>query len=162
MSSEEITPENEGSTTPENPETQSKSVRLAVSTRSRENIFYLKIFVLEVEDQLRPVDREYDADHIFKFKCEYPSYEEELEARKAATIQNEFSGAEIEYDMLVRWRVRRCLVSWNIHKELPKIGRKLLRQNSLLTDDSLLCVLQLPPLIRKSLLNKLNEALGAY
>lgn len=155
MSSEEVPEE------PKKSESERK-LKTATSTRVGENVFFLKMFVEEVGEQLRPVEKEYDADLTFKFKCEYPSYEEELEARKAATQQNEFTGSELDFDMLVRWRVRRCLMSWNIHREDPKIARKLLRQNGLLTDESLAMVLQLPPLVRKFLISRLNEALGAF
>lgn len=133
----------------------------AISTEKGKNRFPLRIHLILHNKTLRPVSRKADADYTFTILCEYPSYEEELEAKRDNTIYDEFHSIHlVDHDKIGEWRLRKCLVSWDLHKKIPGFVKRLFRVEGKLADDSFEEVLKLPPLVRKEIINKLWEALG--
>ena len=110
---------------------------------------------------LRPVKRRELSDIDFIILCEYPTYEEELEAKRNATMYDEFRGLHyVDSDMISEWRVKRCLVKWNLHLKLKSFCKRLHRTGSMLRPDSWEDFRKLPPLVRKVITQKLWLSLG--
>jgi hypothetical protein len=134
---------------------------VATSTEKGKNRFFIRLYLRVHNSTLRPVERRRDADYITTIICEYPTYEEELQIKKNCTTFDEYHSVHlIDHDKIAEWRLRRCIVNWDLHKKIPGLTKRLHRKEGLLTDDTFQLVLQLPPVVRKLITNKLWEALG--
>lgn len=124
--------------------------------------FRLKIYLrIMANKTLRPVNRKELATLGFLIECEYPTYEEELEAKRNATTYDESRGIHfVDNDLISEWRVKRCLIKWNLHVRLKGFCKRLRRTNNSLTSESWEDFRRLPPLVRKTIVNKLWESLG--
>jgi hypothetical protein len=124
--------------------------------------FKLKIYLRIMSNRtLRPVNRKELATFSFLIECEYPTYEEELEAKRNATMYDESRGIHhVDQDMISEWRVRRCLIRWSLPSKLKGFCKRLQRSNNRLTEESWDDFKRLPPLIRKAIVNRLWASLG--
>jgi hypothetical protein len=110
---------------------------------------------------LRPAPNKDTAHYTIKLICEYPTYEEEIQAKRECTIYDEYHSLHyVDIDALGEWRVRRCLRSWDFYIVLPGFPGKLRRDGNLLTEESLKLYHSLPPLIRKEILVRVWNCLG--
>ena len=122
-------------------------------------VIYLRIMANKT---LRPVARKELATLSFLIECEYPTYQEELEAKRTATTYDEVRGIHyVDNDVISEWRVKRCLLRWNFHRKLRNFCKRLHRSNNQLTTESWEDFRRLPPLVRKVIVNKLWRSLGA-
>lgn len=146
------------SETPDDKEIDSQAF---LTTKKGENRFKVRLgYVLLPNNTLRtaPIRK---ADYVVTLICEYPTYEEELEAKKKYTLFDENNSMyQIDTDKLSEWHIRRCLVQWDWGKVFGLKGYRLHRIQGLLADDSLALVLGLPPLVRKSISRQLWKHLG--
>jgi hypothetical protein len=132
---------------------------VAKSTSKGENRFVIRVYLRIANRTLKPSGKR-ESDFTGTIFCEYPTYEEEIEAKKNNTIFDEYHSIHVvDHDKISEWRLRRCIVNWDLHK-IPGFTKRLHRRDNLLTDDTFQLVLRLPPLIRKFIINKLWEALG--
>lgn len=134
-----------------------------LSTIKGKNRFSVPLYIkVAANKTLRPIGSRRQADFICQLVFEYPTYQEELDAKKAATNYDEFRQIHwIDQDKLSEWRVRRCLVKWDLHQKIPGLTKRLHRINNQLEDDSLELFMQLPPLVRKAITQRLWENLGS-
>jgi len=134
----------------------------ATSTATGTNKFRLPLYLRVMSNRtLRPVAKKQFAHYTVVLVCEYPRYEEEIAAKRENTLYDEYHSLRyIDVDSLAEWRVRRCLRSWNFHKIVPGFTKKLIRDTSLLSEDSMLVYRLLPPLVRKDISNKIWSSLG--
>jgi hypothetical protein len=125
--------------------------------------FRFKIYLrIMANKTLRPVPRKELSTLNFIIEAEYPTYEEELEAKKNATTYDEGRGVHyVDNDVISEWRVRKCLIKWNLPTKLKGFCRRLHRYNNSLTDESWEDFKKLPPLVRKKIIQRLWESLGA-
>jgi hypothetical protein len=132
----------------------------AYSTRKGENRFRFKVYIRVTGEIVRITNNYRDSDESFTILGEYPTYEEELATKKENTKVDEITGNSIlDTDAIAIWRVKRCLIKWNLHK-VKGFAKKLIRVNNLLTDDSFQSFIELPPLVRKHILQRLWLILG--
>lgn len=140
----------------------------AYSTSRPNNSFttclYLKV---SEEGTLFALDRRRrkSADYVAKLTIEYPSYETETQIKQRCTRYDEsHSQFIVDYDTLTEERVRKCLMSWNLHEAMPFLFPsgmgKLHRYHGELDDESLDLWKGLAPSIRKSVAWLINEAIG--
>jgi hypothetical protein len=124
--------------------------------------FRLKIYLRIMANRtLRPVNRKELSTLSFMIECEYPTYEEELEAKRNATTYDEARGIHyVDNDLISEWRVKRCLIRWSLPQKLHNFCRRLRRSNNQLTSESWEDFRKLPPLVRKAIVNKLWASLG--
>lgn len=134
----------------------------AAGTAAGSNRFKLPLFLRVLPNHtIRPVDRRDQAHYTVVLEFEYPTYEEELAAKQEALRYDEFHSVHyIDQDHLSEWRVRRCLVRWNMHKVVPGFTKRLHRVKGQLEDDSWVVFKTLPPLVRKAVILKLWNVLG--
>jgi hypothetical protein len=135
----------------------------AMSTSPGSNRFKVPLYLRVSSNRtLRPVDSKHQAHYTVVLEIEYPTYEDELMAKKEATRYDEYHSVHfVEQDHISEWRVRRCLVRWNFHKVVPNFTKRIIRQSGILEDNSMAIYKALPPLIRKAIVMKLWDALGA-
>jgi hypothetical protein len=89
------------------------------------------------------------------------SQQEELQTKKAFTTFDELNSIHvIDHEKIAEWRLRRCLVKWNLHTKIPGMAIRLIKVQGYLEDESFNCVLKLPPLVRKAITQKIWDALG--
>jgi hypothetical protein len=134
---------------------------VATSTERGKNRFRIPLFIRVTGNKtLRPCKKEF-ADFTCTLVCEYPTYSDELAAKKNATTFDEYHSVHyVESEKISEWRIANCIVRWNLQVKIPGLTRKLHRSGGRLTDDSLELIYKLPPLIRKDLTRKLWNALG--
>jgi hypothetical protein len=134
----------------------------ASSTNKGSNRFKTVLYLRVMPNRtLRPVDHRSAAHYKVILELEYPTYEEELMAKKQATTFDEYHSIHyVDQDQLSEWRLRRCLVRWNMHKAIPGLTKRILRHQGVLSDDSMETIKQLPPLIRKAIISRIWEYLG--
>jgi len=134
----------------------------ATTTDPGKNRFRVPLFLRVLSNRtLRPVKSKSASNYVVVLTFEYPTYEEELEAKKACTNFDEFHSLHfVDHDRLSEWRVRRCLVAWDLHKKVKGLTIKLHRIANQLEDESMAAYKRLPPLIRKAIINKLWESMG--
>jgi hypothetical protein len=134
----------------------------ATSTAAGSNKFRLPLYLRVMGNRtLRPVAKKQFAHYTVALICEYPTYQEEIAAKRDHTLYDEFHSLRyIDVDALSEWRVRRCLRSWNFHKVVEGFTKKLIRDTNLLSEDSMIVFRSLPPLVRKDITNKIWSALG--
>jgi hypothetical protein len=134
----------------------------AKSTEPGANKFRIRLFLRVMGNRtLRPVAKKQYAHYVVNLICEYPKYEEEINAKRENTSYDEYHSLRyIDIDSLSEWRVRRCLRSWDFHKVIPEFTKKLVRENNLLSEDSMMVYRKLPPLVRKDIANRIWSALG--
>lgn len=138
-----------------------KLPKFAKSTDEGENEFKIKVgFKIGFDRVLRPCSwREAEFKGIIT--AEYPSYEEELQARKENTQFDDVNMMTfLDQDGILEWRLRRCLKSWNFHTLIPNFTKELVKVERKLSDDSLNAFKKLPPRLRKEIVRKLWNALG--
>lgn len=134
---------------------------VATSTEKGKNRFPIRVLLSIHNRTLIPVARKSEADYIGTITCEYPTYEEELTTKKENTTYDEFHSLHlVDHEKIAEWRLRKCIVSWDLHKKIPGLTQRLFRVEGKLSDDSFEAVLKLPPLVRKQIIQKLWEALG--
>jgi hypothetical protein len=135
--------------TDQKPEIERKRFRLRI---------YLRIMANRT---IRPVARKELSTLNFLIECEYPTYQEELEAKRTATTYDEVRGLHyVDNDVISEWRAKRCLIRWNLHLRLKNFCKRLRRANNMLTSESWEDFKKLPPLVRKTIVNKLWQSLG--
>jgi hypothetical protein len=124
--------------------------------------FKLRVYLRVMANKtLRPVRRKELSQYTITILCEYPSYEEELEAKRNATTFDEYRGIHhIDQDIISEWRVKRCLIRWNLHLKLKRFSSRLHRSGNMLRPDSWEEFKKLPPLVRKEIVQKLWISLG--
>jgi hypothetical protein len=134
----------------------------AVSTTVGKNRFDVPIYLLLLPNgTLRPCGKAAVATYRAKITLEYPTYHEELEAKQEATKFDEAHSVHfIDRDQLSEWRIRRCLISWNLDTKVPGLTTKLSRVEGKLVDASMETFQKLPPLIRKEIARRITMALG--
>jgi hypothetical protein len=134
----------------------------AISTAPGSNKFRLPLYLRIMGNRtLRPVNKKQFAHYTVTLICEYPKYQEEIQAKRDHTMYDEMHSLRyIDIDSLMEWRVRRCLRSWNFHKVVEGFTKKLIRDTNLLSEDSMLVFQSLPPLVRKEISNKIWLAIG--
>jgi hypothetical protein len=119
---------------------------------------YLRIMANKT---LRPVARKELSTLGFTIEFEYPEYSEELDAKKNATTYDEVRGIHyVDNDVISEWRIKRCLIRWNLHLRLKGFCKRVSKYNKMLTDESWEDFKRLPPLVRKAIINKLWRSLG--
>jgi len=137
---------------------------IAVSTQRPDNSFDVKIYVaITPEGTLQPLARRQRrrADHVVKLKIEYPTYEEEIGMRQRATVFDERNQVHYtDFAKLTEERVRCCLVKWDLHEKIPGLTKRLHRLRRELEDDSMELWKNLPPLLRKTIAEEVNMAIG--
>jgi len=139
---------------------------VASSTKQPHNRFKVTFYVKKTpEGQLISVGRRYRKAALFTFTItvEYPSYGEEVEMfHKVRRFDDANQSHFIDQHQMTEDRVRRCLVSWDLHEQSPHWAKKKLhRMSGLLDDESLDYWKELPPLLRKAIADTINDALGA-
>lgn len=137
----------------------------ALNTRKPNNRFEQRIYIrVTPEGTIQPLDKRKRraAEYEFVLQLEYPSYEDELKIKALVTKYDEQHQIHFtDYALLTEERVRRCLVQWDIHEKLPQLTKKLHRIRGELEDDSMSLWKELPPLLRKTIADRINIALGA-
>jgi hypothetical protein len=102
------------------------------------------------------------AHYKIKLTLEYPTYQEEIDITREATRYDR--NEHIHYTdlpTLYESRVRRCLVQWDLHERIPALEvNKLHRHNRQLDDESLNMWQDLPPLLRKAIVEAVMRFVG--
>ena len=136
----------------------------ATSTQEDENRFrdFLYVRVSEIGTIMLVERRTPQLAHKkITITVEYPKYAKELEIKKEATRWDQQHNAHyVDYDLITEQRVRHCLVSWDLHEQFPGMTQKLHRRQGMLEDESLEHWKKLPPVLRKSIGNMINEHIG--
>lgn len=137
----------------------------ALSSGKTANRFNVRVYLrVSPEGTLVPILRKYRKSAHYKVDLvfQYPTYEQELELKQLSTQFDTTNQQHmLDYSRLTEERVRRCLVQWNLHEEIPSLEvSRLHRVRGLLEDDSLEEWKRLPPLLRKHIGQMVNEALG--
>lgn len=146
----------------------------ATSTTWQEGRFDVPLYIrVTPEGTLQPINRKMKAAANYKIRLtlEYPTYQEELEIRKQSTRYDRTEHVHYtDVGQLTEMRVRRCLVSWDLHEKIPELFKtiktegtpgRLHRLQRQLDDESLELWQKLPPLIRKSIAEIINAYIGA-
>jgi len=136
----------------------------ATSTERPTNRFTALLYLrVSPEGTLFPIERRKRraAHYTISLLIEYPTYQDELKIKQDATRYDEGHHVHyIDFDTLTESRVRKCLVSWDLHEKIPGFTQRLHRVTGLLEDDSMESWQKLPPLVRKAISILISEALG--
>lgn len=134
----------------------------AKSTEPHNNRFRIPLYLRVMPNRtIRPVERKGLAHYTVILELEYPTYEEELTAKKEATKFDQYHSVHyVDQDYISYWRLRRCLIRWNMHEIIPDFTKRIIRNSGILSDDSIQVVNILPPLIRKMIISLINDAMG--
>lgn len=100
--------------------------------------------------------------YVVNLELEYLSLFKELELKnKCCRFNQQINSHYVDYDNFFILRLSHCLKQWDFPAVLPELEVSPLQSvGGILTDESLGQWRNLPPLIRKAILARINEVMG--
>jgi hypothetical protein len=138
-------------------------IPVPMSTHPGENRFTARIWLQVTPDGLLepvPVRRRKATKHYISLVLEFPTYEEEQDAKAMCSGHTPHGHFIFDSRRHEEWRLARCLVEWNLDTLFPNRVHPVERVGTSCTTKTVDQWKRLPPLVRKAISATIDAALG--